>query len=68
MTGDDAAKARHELASGLLAINEQLEPLFDAADGVRADMERRGYSPTAAEAIALQWLQGAMSLVWKQAG
>jgi hypothetical protein len=54
---DDASNQRNELVA----------PILDAADGMKADMERRGWSPTAAETVALQWLIGAMGAVWKGA-
>ena len=40
----------------LLDVNEALSPMLDAADGMRADLERRGWSPTMAEALAGQYL------------
>jgi hypothetical protein len=55
-------RLRHEMTHGLLAMREQLAPVFDTADGMRADMEQRGWSPTAAEQVALTWLLGAMSI------
>jgi hypothetical protein len=60
-------RARHELGTAMLAITEQMSPILDAADGMRADLERRGWSPTAAETVALQWLVGAVAQVWKGA-
>jgi hypothetical protein len=54
-------QARHEFASVLLTMAQQLAPLFDAADGIRADMAARGWSPTAAEQAALTWLQGMLA-------
>lgn len=56
-SAEELARARHELSSLLLAAAEQMTPIFDAADGMRADMEKRGWSPTAAETVALTWLQ-----------
>lgn len=43
---------------------EAMQPLLDAADGMRADLERRGWSPTAAEQIAQSWLMGALASMW----
>lgn len=54
---------RHELANALLTMQQQVEPIFDAADGIRADMEKRGWSPTAAESVALAWLQGMLAMM-----
>jgi hypothetical protein len=65
---DANAKIRNEFAAVLLEMTEQLSPLFDAADGVRADMERRGWSPTAAETAALQFLMNSMQLIWAGVG
>lgn len=58
---EQLAKERHTLASGLLMMSEQMAPIFDTADGMRADLEKRGWSPTAAETAALTWLCGFIS-------
>lgn len=52
---------RHQLSNALLMMSEQMTPIFDAADGVKTDMEKRGWSPTAAEQVALAWLMSAMN-------
>ncbi|MFB7671319.1 hypothetical protein ACFC26_07860 [Kitasatospora purpeofusca] len=49
-----------EVAEILLQIREQMAPLFDAADGMRRDLEARGWSPSVAEALAAQWLSRCM--------
>jgi hypothetical protein len=67
MSPSDAAKARHDMANSLLEMREQFAPIFDTAEGMRADMEKRGWSPTAAEAASLTWLQGALTFVWQSA-
>jgi hypothetical protein len=56
----DLERMRHELSNALLVMAEQTAPIFDAADGMRADLEKRGWSPTAAEQVALAWLLSAM--------
>ncbi|QDN64417.1 hypothetical protein [Streptomyces sp. S1D4-14] len=56
-------RMRHELSNALLIMAEQTAPVFDAADGIRADLEKRGWSPTAAEQVALTWLLGAMGSI-----
>ena len=43
------------LAEALLKMSEVLAPVMEAVDGYRAEAERRGYSPTAAEAMALEF-------------
>ena len=65
-SAEDTARARHELSTLLLAATEEMTPIFDAADGMRADMENRGWSPTAAEAVALVWLQGMMAKMTRE--
>jgi hypothetical protein len=39
-----------------LAAVEELKQAFDAADGLKADLARRGYSETAQETIATQFI------------
>lgn len=46
----------------LLETVEELAPAFDAADGIKADLERRGWSPSSAEAVAEAWLIGVVGL------
>lgn len=53
-----------DLAAALLKGLSEMAPIFDAADGMRADLERRGWSPTAAEVVALEWLQGCIKMTW----
>lgn len=48
----------------LITAVEALSPLFDAADGMKADLERRGWSPTMAEAIAHQWISLVLNQIW----
>jgi hypothetical protein len=61
----DPGKARSDIANALLDLAEQFAPIIDAADGMKAEMERRGWSPTAAETAALAWLTGALGKVWQ---
>lgn len=51
-----ADQNKAEITAAMIAGLDALAPLFDTADGMRADMERRGWSPTMAEAIAGNWL------------
>lgn len=48
------------LANMMLEMTDVMTPIFDTADGMRADLENRGWSPTAAEAAATAWLTGAL--------
>jgi hypothetical protein len=58
---EELERMRHELSNVLLIMAEQTAPIFDAADGMRADLEKRGWSPTAAEQVALTWLVSSMA-------
>lgn len=53
---EELAKSKAELTTALLQAAELMQPLYDAADGIRADMAKRGWSPTAAEQVAAVWL------------
>ncbi len=44
----------------MLDVNEAFAPILDAADGMRAELERRGWSPTMAEGLAGQYLAALM--------
>jgi hypothetical protein len=55
-TEEELAKMRADLANLMLVMRANLTPAFDAADGMRADLEKRGWSPTAAEGMAMTWL------------
>lgn len=57
-----------QTAKAMVALAEQTAPLYDAADGVKADLQRRGWSPTAAEQVAMTWLQEALRMMFRQAG
>lgn len=53
-----------EFMLALLDGIEALSPIFDAAEGMKADLERRGWSPTVAESVAHQWLLNVMQRIW----
>lgn len=46
---------QQQLATAMLEMTAMFEPIGEAVDGYRADLERRGYSPTAAETMALDF-------------
>ncbi|WP_424891822.1 hypothetical protein [Streptomyces sp. XH2] len=58
---DELARMRADLSTALMTMAEQLAPLFDAADGMRAELATRGYSPESAEQVATVWLCTAMT-------
>ncbi|MEU3785227.1 hypothetical protein [Streptomyces sp900129855] len=56
LTPEEIDHKRNELSNSLLVFAELMAPIFDHADGVRADLKRRGWSAQAAEQVALVWL------------
>ncbi|MFG2292030.1 hypothetical protein [Streptomyces sp. NPDC048603] len=54
----------HTVALAIMASVNGLQPVFDAADGMRADLERRGWSPSVAEHLTAQWLSATLRLVF----
>jgi hypothetical protein len=54
------------LATTLMNVMDTMKPIFETAEGMKADMEKRGWSPTAAEQVALTWLTGAIAATWRQ--
>lgn len=43
-------------AEELLAAGESFGPIIDLAASYRAQLERAGFSPTAAESVVVAWL------------
>lgn len=63
MPQPEADAARKQLALNMMQMSEIIAPVFDTADGMRAELEKRGWSPTAAEAAALEWLRGTLGAI-----
>jgi hypothetical protein len=57
---EDAA-TQDQMRADFLRLNGYMAPMLDAADGLRAELERRGWSPTMAEQTAGQWLQSTIA-------
>lgn len=53
---DEFEEQRKELARNLIQMKENMEPLFESAEGTRADLVRRGWTAPMAERIAGEWL------------
>ncbi|WP_030997533.1 hypothetical protein [Streptomyces sp. NRRL F-5630] len=51
---------REALSLVLLEAREHLEPILDAADGLKADLLARGRSPAVVDHIAGTWLASAL--------
>lgn len=49
---EDEPSGPHQMRLALIAILPELAPLYEFAEGQRAELERRGWSPTAAESAA----------------
>ncbi|MFB7919381.1 hypothetical protein [Streptomyces sp. NPDC056061] len=54
---------KHALTTGLLEAAGLMEPLYDFADGMRRDLESRGWSPPMAEHVACAWLAATVAAV-----
>ena len=54
-----------EFTRVLMTGMESLQPFLDAADGLRADLSRRGWQPATVEAIAGEWLLNTFRMVWR---
>ena len=59
--------ANRAVAVAMADVMEGFGPVWDAADGVRADLVRRGWSQAIAESLAASWVQGAIATFWAQA-
>ncbi|MGW5467700.1 hypothetical protein [Streptomyces chartreusis] len=65
-TPDEALhRLGHELSQTLHQIARLLEPIWDAADGVKSTLERRGWSPTASEELAAEYLKLCMKRLFE---
>lgn len=47
---------QRQLALSMAQLKENIEPIFETAEGIRADMVKRTWSPAMAERIAGEWL------------
>lgn len=56
------------IGEAMMSMTESVAPILDAAEGMRAEMQNRGWSPTAAETAALQYLMNGMQVVWTGIG
>ncbi|MET9959302.1 hypothetical protein ABZ128_09470 [Streptomyces sp. NPDC006326] len=65
MEGDgktsSADEVRHLVAVAMLDLAGVLTPIYDAADGMKRELEARGWSPTLAEQAAGVWLCGILA-------
>lgn len=56
----DPEEVKNAVALAMLDVVGALEPVYDAADGMRRDLEARGWSPAMAEQAAGTWLCSAL--------
>lgn len=54
-----------DMTSAFLEMAASLGPFLDFVDGQRAEFERRGYSPTAAEAMAVGLYMNGISSMFR---
>ncbi|KUF18846.1 hypothetical protein [Streptomyces silvensis] len=60
-TPPTAAELKAQITTAMLDMAGVLEPVYDAADGMRRDLESRGWSPTQAEQSAGAWLTATLA-------
>lgn len=51
-------EAKNELAKQLIEMSDNMTPIIEVATGFKAKLEGEGWSPTAAEACAAEFLAG----------
>jgi hypothetical protein len=54
---------RQQTALSMLDMAGVLVPIYDTADGMRRELESRGWSPTMAENAAGTWLCGVLASI-----
>lgn len=57
------AEMKAQITTAMLDMAGVLEPIYDAADGMRRDLESRGWSPTMAEQAAGTWLIATLATI-----
>ncbi|MFE7399585.1 hypothetical protein [Streptomyces sp. NPDC057557] len=60
-TDPSIAEMREAVALSLMENAELLAPLFDAADGMKADLLARGWSPAIVDYLAGAWLSAMLA-------
>lgn len=64
VSDNSAADAmRAALTTSLLDMAGILQPIYDAADGMKAELISRGWSPTQAEQSAGAWLTSTLASI-----
>lgn len=51
-----ASDAQNTITQALMEVTENMQPVIEACEGQRKQLEERGWSPTAAEKYALELL------------
>jgi hypothetical protein len=59
----DAAKAAHELATAFAGMSEILLTALEASTGYRRQCEEAGFSPTAAELMAIDFHKTLLQMI-----
>lgn len=60
-TPPSQAEVKAQVTLAMLDMTGALEPVYDTADGMRRELESRGWSPTVAEQAAGVWLCGVLA-------
>jgi len=67
-TPPSPAEVKRQVQTAMLDMAGILEPIYDAADGMKRDLEERGWSPTMAEQCAGTWLATTLGGIGAAAG
>lgn len=62
-TPPSPAEIKAQITTAMLDMVGALEPVYDTADGMRRDLESRGWSPTMAEHCAGMWLMTTLQTI-----
>ncbi|MER6485716.1 hypothetical protein ABT264_19435 [Streptomyces virginiae] len=54
---------RRQISLGMLDMAGLLAPIYDTADGMKADLAKRGWSEALAEQIAGSWLAATLASI-----
>lgn len=61
LTPPTPTEMKAQITMAMLDMAGVLEPIYDAADGMKSDLESRGWSPTVAEQCAGMWLASTLA-------
>ena len=54
-----------EISKALMKVSEDMTQVIEVSEGLRRQLEERGWSPTMAEAAAYEFMSGLMRVIFK---